>query len=40
MMELLLFDFPSSGSLNKDNDVFVRGWVMSEDINSKVKVFL
>ena len=36
---IITLDFPSSGSLNKDNDVFVRGWVMSEDINSKVKVF-
>ncbi len=36
---IITLDFPSSGSLNKDNDVFVRGWEMSEDINSKIKVF-
>ena len=33
---IITLDFPSSGSLNKNNDIFVRGWEMSEDINSKV----
>ena len=36
---IITLDFPSSGSLNKNNDIFVRGWEMSEDINSKIRVY-
>ena len=36
---IITLDFPSSGSLNKDKDIFVRGWEMSEDINSKIRVY-
>ena len=37
---LITVDFPSSGNINKDDNLFIRGWVMSEDSNTTVKIYL
>ena len=37
---LITVDFPSSGNINKDDNLFIRGWLMSEDSNTTVKIYL
>ena len=36
----ITIDYPNSQNINRKESLFVRGWVMSEDINSTVRVFI
>ena len=37
---LITLDFPNPGNVNKKDNLFIRGWIMSEDSNTTVKVYL
>ena len=37
---LITVDFPNPGNVNKNDNLFIRGWVMSEDRDTTVKLYL
>ena len=37
---LITVDFPNSNNINKKDNLFIRGWVMSEDKDTTVKIYL
>ena len=36
----ITLDYPSAGNINKDDNLFIKGWVMSEDSATTVKIYL
>ena len=37
---IITIDYPNAKNINRKEDLFIRGWIMSEDKNSTVKIYL